>query len=155
MQSTVRHVQTSIAIITERMRKKSVLFILTGLGVLLLIGCTRAPQPMLHITSPTYGETITTDTITVSVSIRNATLQSAINDGSGQSHLHYYIDRAPSIIQGEPAISQPGTYFSTTATTHTWEHVPTGRHTFSVELVNADDTPHNPVVSDQIQVIVT
>jgi hypothetical protein len=137
------------------MTRNPVPFIMTGMGILLLIGCLGASQPALHITSPAYGETITTDTIPVTVETKNLTHNSTANLDPRQGHLHFYIDRAPPIVEGEPAITQPGTYASTSDTTYIWKNVTAGRHILGVELVKADDTPYNPVVRDQVQVVVT
>jgi hypothetical protein len=49
---------------------------------------------------------------------------------------------------GQPAVTAPGTYAATIATTYVWHNVAPGTHTFSVELANNDHTPlATPVVA--------
>jgi hypothetical protein len=132
------------------MRRNPVPFILIGISILLLVGCLDPAQPSVHIIKPVYGKTVPSGTVTVMVRVENGSFNASHDHNRG--HLHYFLDRAAPIIPGEPAITQPGTYASSAYTTYTWKNVTAGRHTFSVELVNGDDTPYDPAVRDQIQI---
>ena len=57
--------------------------------------------------------------------------------------------------QGKPAVTAAGTYAPTPATSHTWNNVGIGTHTFSVELVNNDHTPLDPPVVAKVVVVVS
>ncbi|APV43691.1 hypothetical protein Dform_00331 [Dehalogenimonas formicexedens] len=69
-------------------------------------------------------------------------------------HIIYYRDVVPLIRAGQPALTDPGTYVSTTSKSHTWQNVPTGPHVFYVMLVNSDNTPLNVPAFDDVMVIV-
>jgi hypothetical protein len=71
---------------------------------------------------------------------------------AGQGHLQYFMDVTPPTAAGQPAVTAQGTYASTASTAYTWENVPPGIHTFSVELVNNDHTPLDKPVVIQVQV---
>jgi hypothetical protein len=71
----------------------------------------------------------------------------------GEGHIIYYLDVEPPVIQGQSATTDPGTFQSSTEDFHLWENVSPGRHIFSVQLVNNDNTPLDPVV--MCQTIVT
>ena len=132
------------------MRRALVPVILIGIGILLLVGCLHLSQPSVHFVRPVYGSTVPSGTVTVIVRVDNSSFNAGHDPHQG--HLHYFLDRAAPIIPGEPAITQPGTYASSTDTTYVWRNITAGRHTLSVELVNDDDTPYNPAVHDQIQI---
>jgi len=72
----------------------------------------------------------------------------------GEGHFIYYLNANPPTIQGQPATTAEGTYKVTTESFYTWEDVPTGEHTFALQLVNNDNTPLDPPVVAKITVIV-
>ena len=57
----------------------------------------------------------------------------------GEGHIIYYMDVTP------PGTAAAGTYAASINTSYTWHNVSPGIHFFSVQLVNNDDTPLNPV----------
>jgi glucose/arabinose dehydrogenase len=64
------------------------------------------------------------------------------------------MDVVPPTTPGQPAITAPGTYVPTTATSYTWTNVSAGRHNFSVALVNNDHTPLVPPVVDMVHITI-
>jgi hypothetical protein len=70
----------------------------------------------------------------------------------GEGHLVYYLDVQPPAIPGQTALTAAGTYKDTTDDFHLWEKVSSGRHVFSVQIVNNDNTPLDPPVFDQVVV---
>jgi hypothetical protein len=68
----------------------------------------------------------------------------------GEGHIIYYLDVEPPTSPGQSATTNPGTYEATTNDFHIWENVSTTTHTFSIQLVNNDDTPLDPPVIAQI-----
>ena len=62
----------------------------------------------------------------------------------GEGHYIYYLDVDPPTTQGQPAITAAGTYKITAGSSFTWSQVPTGTHTFALQLVNNDNTSLNP-----------
>ena len=134
-----------------------VFFLFIVLSSVILLGCVWSPQSSVTILSPRYGSTVSSHHLTVLVRVSHFRISDAVNGSAGMpnGHLHFFMDRAPPTIAGEPAITQPGTYATSTNLSYTWRNVSAGRHLFSVELVNDDDTPLSPVAKDQVQVDVT
>ena len=64
----------------------------------------------------------------------------------GEGHIIYFMDVEVPTNPGEAATTDAGTYSATADTSYTWHNVPAGVHTFSIELVNDDDTPLSPAV---------
>jgi hypothetical protein len=56
---------------------------------------------------------------------------------------------------GEPARTAAGTFQTLGQPTATWPDVPEGRHALFVQLVNADETPLSPPVTDRAVVTVS
>jgi outer membrane protein assembly factor BamB len=111
-------------------------------------------NPRITITSPTNGKIQKAGSVTINVSVSDFDLVDKLGSTNvaGQGHIHYFLDVQPPTTQGQPAVTTAGTYAATAATSYTWTNVPTGIHTFYVELVNNDHTPlANPVIA-QIQV---
>ncbi len=46
-----------------------------------------------------------------------------------------------------PATTSPGTFEVSAKTSYIWQNVPPGQHTFTVQLVNNDNTPLDPPVT--------
>lgn len=102
--------------------------------------------PTVTITSPTDGSSVPGPDITVSVDVSRFTLVDKLGQPNvpGEGHLHYFLDVAPPTTPGVPAVTAPGTYVATTATSYTWTGLSAGEHMVSVELVNNDHTPLVP-----------
>jgi hypothetical protein len=92
--------------------------------------------------------------VTVTVQVRNFSLV----NGAGRpvtpakGHIMYFKDVAPRTEPGLPAETPPGTFQISYQTSCTWYNVTQGTHTFSVELVNNDNTPLVPAVIDAVDV---
>ena len=104
--------------------------------------------PNIRMVQPSEGATLTGNSVDVGVDVTNFNLVDALGKASvaGQGHIHYFIDVLPPTEPGKPAVTTPGSYAATPNTTHTWENVSPGTHTFSVELANNDHTPLVPPV---------
>jgi photosystem II stability/assembly factor-like uncharacterized protein len=90
------------------------------------------------------------------VEVSNFTLVDKLGQANvpGEGHINYFMDVNPPITPDKPATTVPGTYAATTETSHVWNNVSGGQHTFSVELVNNDHTPLSPPVVAEVEVTV-
>lgn len=109
-------------------------------------GCRNA-SPGLKITAPGANAFAIGDlTVSVDVSNFNVVDKQGQDAVRGEGHLHYYMDVTAPTAQGKPASTAAGTWASVAALSYTWHNVGGGSHTFSVELVNNDNTPLDPPV---------
>jgi outer membrane protein assembly factor BamB len=110
--------------------------------------------PQVGISRPADGGTVEGTTVVVTAWVKNFDLANELGHANvaGEGHLHYFMDVQAPTIQGQPAITTPGTYAPTPYAYYVWTNVTTGMHTFSVELVNNDHTPLNPPVVDSVTV---
>jgi hypothetical protein len=108
-----------------------------------------ASAPSLKITSPVVGASLAAGNVTIQVALRNFISVDNSDKANifGEGHIIYYMDVDPPIISSQissspqTAIPASGAYVSSAATNYTWHNVPAGVHTFSVQLVNNDNTP--------------
>ena len=111
-------------------------------------------NPYIMITEPPNGAVIPAPgDVTLSVKVSNFRLVEKLGQANvaGEGHIHYFMDVDVPTAAGKPAITTPGTYAPTAATSYTWHNVGTGPHTFSAELVNNDHTPLNrPVIAEMM-----
>jgi len=116
-----------------------------------------ATSPMIKISSPANGSSVTEGNVTVSAQVFNFNLVDKQGQANipGEGHIHYFIDADPPTTPGKPAVTNPGTYAATSATSYTWYDIVAGSHKLSAELVNNDHTPLVPPVVDSITVTVT
>jgi plastocyanin len=121
-------------------------------------GCTSTnyQTPSLTISQPQNGAIITGNNVTVSIQVSNFNLVDKLGQGNvaGEGHVHYFMDVTAPTTPNQPAVTAPGTYAATIATSYTWMNIPAGMHTFSVELVNNDHTPLNPPIVSEVMVTV-
>jgi hypothetical protein len=110
--------------------------------------------PSVYITSPEFDGGIDAGNVTVNVLVRNFSLvpDPGRTPASGAGHIICFMDVTPRTEPGVPARTLPGTYQVTDRTSCTWYNVSPGTHTFSVELVNDDNTPLEPPVIDAVDV---
>ncbi len=112
--------------------------------------------PQIKIKTPKDGDTVAPGAVTVSVDVSNFIVSGEgtgpINN-QGAGHIVYYIDTDPPTKQGEPAVTE--IYRSTAELSQRWKSVTEGNHTFSAQLVNNDDTPLDPPVTDTVKVNVS
>lgn len=106
-----------------------------------------ATAPVLAI-NPGNGSAVNSSNVSVSALAMNIELTDKPGRANvvGEGHLHYFMDA--------DAPTAAGTYAATSAVSHTWENVALGTHTFSVELVNNDDTPLDPPVVARSTIVV-
>jgi len=115
-------------------------------------GTTPQPggPPSVTIISPSEGAILPAGDITVSVRVMNFTLVPEYGQPfvQGQGHLHYYMSVGVPAPGGSSSAVAPISYAATTATSYTWQDVPAGTYTFTVELANSDHSPFpQPVLS--------
>jgi outer membrane protein assembly factor BamB len=115
------------------------------------------PTPKVTILLPQNRSTISPGDVTVSVQVNNLNLVNKIGQAvaSGEGHINYFLDVVAPTTPGQPAVTAAGTYTSTANLTYTWTNVAPGTHTFSVELVNNDNTPLNPPVVVKVVVVIS
>ena len=105
-------------------------------------------KPDLQIVTPAEGSQLGPGTIVLAVKVRNFIISKddmGVLNRKGEGHLIYYLDENPPVNPGEPALTD--TSYVSTNLNRIWKDVSEGKHTFSVELVNNDDTPLDvPVV---------
>ncbi len=114
------------------------------------------PGPSVEITSPVEGAALVGPNVTISVDVSNFNLVDKLGQANvaGEGHIHYFMDVDPPTTPGVPAVTDPGTYFPSTATSYTWTNVTNGSHMFSVELINNDHTPLEPAIVAFVNVTV-
>lgn len=113
-------------------------------------------DPNITVMTPQDGSQIPPGNIIISVGVNNFIISSSdmgVINRKGEGHLIYYIDEEPPIDIGIPAITRT----SVVSTNHTyiWKQIDAGKHTFSVQLVNNDDTPLDFPVIMTISIDVT
>jgi hypothetical protein len=108
------------------------------------------------IIDPAAESTISSDTITIRVFVERFGLVDKIGqqNSPGEGHVVYYIDVTPPMQQGESALSADGSYAMSAETSHSWNNVQPGTHTFWVQLVNNDNTPLEPPAAVRVYVTV-
>jgi outer membrane protein assembly factor BamB len=130
---------------------------LAGAGIPSVIGFKLgSTAPTIRFDSPLDGASIPAGDVTVTAETANFKLVDQLGkpNSAGQGHIHYFLDADAPTTQGQPAVTAPGTYAATANTTYTWNNVPAGKHTLSIELINNDHTPLNPPVVQKITVTV-
>jgi outer membrane protein assembly factor BamB len=117
-----------------------------------------AEGPILNIRQPAPDVTLDgTSSVTVSTDVFNFDIVDKLGEAAvpGEGHLHFYLDVEVPTTQGEPAVTEEGTFMVTTNTSVTWENVEPGEHTFAVQLVNNDHTPLASPVVREVTVLVS
>jgi hypothetical protein len=112
-------------------------------------------NPTLKIANPQDSSELPPGIVIVTAEVNNFIIShkdmGAVNR-AGEGHLIFYIDEDPPTDQGQPAITE--TSIVSTNLQLLWKPVPLGNHTFSIQLVNNDDTPLNPAVIAKVSVTV-
>ncbi|MEN6343227.1 MAG: hypothetical protein ABFC89_11800 [Methanospirillum sp.] len=112
-----------------------------------------AGSPAVLIIDPPFDGGVSSGTVTVSVQVTAFVLVPPGGPNRpGTGHLVYYRDVPPRTVQGETALTAPGTYSTLSETVQVWNGISPGTHTFAVQLVNADDTPLDPPAIDAVDV---
>lgn len=134
---------------------------LTSISLILLLTACH-PEPVMPqdarilIIDPAAESTLATQTLTIKTFVERFSLvnKTGQQNVAGEGHIVYYKDVTPPMEQGKSALSADGTYAISTDTSHTWNNVPPGTHTFWVQLVNNDNTPLEPQAAVRVYVTV-
>ena len=112
--------------------------------------------PTLKITVPIEGTIVSAGDVKVSVEVSNFNLVEKRGQANvtSEGHIHYFMDVPAPTAAGKPAVTAPGTYAATAATSYTWPNPAPGTHTFSAEMVNNDHTPLSPPVVARVMITV-
>jgi hypothetical protein len=109
--------------------------------------------PALLIVDPPFDGGVAAGNVTVSVQVTGfTTVPPGGPNRESTGHLVYYRDVTPRTVQGETALTEPGTCAVSMQTAYTWTGIAPGTHTFTVQLVNADSTPLDPPAIDAVDV---
>lgn len=94
--------------------------------------------------------------VTISADVSNFVIadETGNQNISGKGHMIYYMDSPAPTYFDHSATSKAGTYAIAYAASYTWKGVTPGEHTFSVQLVNEDDTPLAAPATDSITIVV-
>jgi hypothetical protein len=106
--------------------------------------------PRAVILTPRDGAVLSAGEITIKTEVSNFNLVDKIGQPnvSHEGHLMYFID-----LQS-PYARPPAPGVSSAANSYTWKNVPAGRHTFTIELVNNDNSVLDSSVTTTIAVTV-
>ncbi len=79
-----------------------------------------------------------TNDISVVVQVSNFNLVDKIGQANvpGEGHLIFYLNVQPPTTPGQPAVTAPGAYVASTATSYMWTGLVEGAYTFSIELAD-------------------
>jgi hypothetical protein len=119
-----------------------------------LTGHSVSNPASVYITYPDFDGGVNAGNVTVTVEVRNFSIVNGVGRPvtPGEGHIIYFKDVTPRTEPGFPAKTQPGTFQISYLTSCTWYNITQDTHTFSVELVNNDDTPLEPAVIDAVDV---
>jgi hypothetical protein len=118
---------------------------------------SEAATPSVEINFPDDDARLRSDAVFVSITVRSFRLVKNFRErpGAGRGHVIFYVDADPIPTRaGRVAITEDGRYQRAAATSHKWTNVSPGRHRLGVQLVNNDDTPLEPAVTDEVEVTV-
>ncbi len=109
--------------------------------------------PAVLITSPEFDGGVMAGNVTIVTAVEGFTITPPGGHNlPGTGHLIFYRDVAPPVTPHWPAFSVPGSYRISPGTSLTWDNISPGTHTFSVQLVSADNTPLDPPALDAVDV---
>jgi hypothetical protein len=125
-----------------------------SITTLQLTGYSASNPASVYITYPDFDGGVHAGNVTVTAEVRNFSLVNGAGRPvtPGEGHIICFKDVPPRTVPGIPAKTQPGTFQISYQTSCTWNNVTQDTHTFSVELVNNDDTPLVPAVIDAVDV---
>ncbi len=136
------------------MTKLRTLPLITMVALLFLASCREveplaSEEPIVTLLSPTNGSTLAGGDVQVRIYVQNFTMVEASGQSNkkGEGHAIYYLDATAPLSAGTPATTSPGSFFVSTDTSFTWKNVSAGERTFTVQLVNNDETPLLPPVT--------
>jgi DMSO/TMAO reductase YedYZ molybdopterin-dependent catalytic subunit/predicted lipoprotein with Yx(FWY)xxD motif len=112
--------------------------------------------PAISISSPFNGAILSPGSIKINVQTINFNPVDKIghHNAPGEGHINYFLDTEAPTAAGKPAISTGGKWAAVAGSTYTFNNVPSGTHTISVELVNNNQTPLVPPVVSKVTFVV-
>lgn len=115
-------------------------------------------EPVVTITEPESDATLEAGGVDIAVEVEGFSVVNKLGEApvEGEGHIHFYrdVDEIPT-EPGKPAVTDDAsTYHAAATTSHTWEDVEAGEHTFAVQLVNNDHTPLEPPITAEVTVTV-
>ena len=115
-------------------------------------------DPVVSITEPEADATIEAGSVDITVEVESFNVVNKLGQDpvEGEGHIHFYrdVDEIPT-EPGKPAVTDDAsTYHAAATTSHTWEDVEAGEHTFAVQLVNNNHTPLEPPITAEVTVTV-
>jgi len=112
--------------------------------------------PQAVILTPRDGGVVSAGSVTIDAQASNFNLvaSSGQSNASHEGHIDYFMDLKTPITPGQPVTGPDVAFESSSQTNYTWKKVTAGVHTFSIELVNNDNTPLSPPVVANISVTV-
>ena len=122
-------------------RRLSLIFFLLLVALVLTACGQQTSKPEITIKTQDPGQAAGDVTISADVSNFKLVDQEGEQNNPGQGHIIYYMDVPVPQYYEHTAISKPGTYAVASNTSYTWKGVTPGEHTFSVQLVNNNDSP--------------
>jgi hypothetical protein len=111
--------------------------------------------PIILIITPSAESVIPAGDLTVTSVVSNFNLVPPTGqpNKNGEGHIIYYLDGVPLKVPTQSAFSPTGTYAKSVMTSYSWQAIKVGYHSLSVQLVNNDDTPLVPAITNTIYVI--
>jgi hypothetical protein len=115
-------------------------------------------EPVVSITEPESDASLEAGGVDIAVEVEGFEIVNKLGQDpvEGEGHIHFYrdVDEIPT-EPGKPAVTDDAaTYHATATTSHTWDDVEAGEHTFAVQLVNNNHTPLEPPVTAEVTVTV-
>ena len=112
--------------------------------------------PQAVILTPRDGGVVSAGNVIITAQASNFNLVTASGqpNASHEGHIDYFMDLKAPITPGQPVTGPETAFASSPQASYTWKKVTAGVHTFSIELVNNDDTPLSPPVVANISVTV-
>lgn len=111
----------------------------------------------VKITQPKNGSILSGGSVLVSASVDNIDLvQPGGKNVAGNGHLVFLMDtKTPTVAGQTVSFSNKSLMYVTNETNYNWTNVTPGNHSFSVVLVNNDNTTLNPAINDTIYITET
>ena len=141
------------------MRKRTIFLLILVPVFASLLSCRPAAplapeEPQVVLLSPNNGEVRDAADVEVRIYVQHFQIvpDTGQTNQAGEGHVIYYLDAIAPLKSGVPATTVPHTFVVSDETSYTWQRVPPGQHTFTVQLVNNDNTPLDQPVTVRAEV---
>lgn len=120
-------------------------------------GAANMTNATVKIQQPKNGSILSDTNVTVAANVDNINLvQPSGRNVAGNGHLVFLMDTIPPKAAGQTvSVSNKSNSYVTNQTTYTWKNVTPGNHSFSVVLLNNDNTTLNPAINDTVYIVET